>query len=108
MDLEVVGRHALFFDDDAMAAFVNSSEALVEWNSLFIDRYDVRHLLPGPLPPRLRRRPVHSPDAAAVSAAEADLDYERYLDLPTSSPDKQEQGNIMIFFPSKSILTSRF
>ncbi|PQM35169.1 splicing factor suppressor of white-apricot homolog [Prunus yedoensis var. nudiflora] len=56
MDLEVVGRHALFFDDDASASFVNSRDALVEWNSLFIDRYDVRHLLPGPLPPITRRR----------------------------------------------------
>ncbi|KAG5053393.1 hypothetical protein JHK87_005591 [Glycine soja] len=41
MDLEVVGRHAMLFDDDGMAAFVNSAEALVEWNSLSIDRYDV-------------------------------------------------------------------
>nr|GMD17530.1 splicing factor, suppressor of white-apricot homolog isoform X1 [Ipomoea batatas] len=33
---EVVGRHALFFDDDAMAAFVNSADA----RSLKIDRYE--------------------------------------------------------------------
>uniref|UniRef100_A0A803R8R4 Suppressor of white apricot N-terminal domain-containing protein n=1 Tax=Cannabis sativa TaxID=3483 RepID=A0A803R8R4_CANSA len=52
MDLEVVGRHVLFFDDDANAAFVNSRDALVEWNSLFIDRYDVRHFLSAPPPPR--------------------------------------------------------
>ncbi|KAL0443354.1 UNVERIFIED_CONTAM: hypothetical protein Slati_2058100 [Sesamum latifolium] len=56
MDLEVVGRHALLFDDDAMAAFVNSGDALVEWHSLNIDRYDVRHLLSGPPPPRRRNR----------------------------------------------------
>ncbi|KAF8414122.1 hypothetical protein HHK36_002121 [Tetracentron sinense] len=43
MDLEVVGRHALLFDDDSNAAFVNSRDALVEWNSLLIDRYDVCH-----------------------------------------------------------------
>ncbi|KAJ1392481.1 SWAP/Surp [Sesbania bispinosa] len=84
MDLEVVGRHAMLFDDDGMAAFVNSAEALVEWNSLSIDRYDVRHLLSGPLPPRLKRRPFQP---------EADLDYERYLDLPSSSSsDEQPQG----------------
>ncbi|KAJ7963776.1 splicing factor, suppressor of white-apricot-like [Quillaja saponaria] len=91
MDLEVVGRHALLFDDDASAAFVNSAEALVEWNSLSIDRYDVRHLLPGPPPPRLKRRPIHHTDAS--SSLEADLDHERYLDLPSSSSDEQEQDN---------------
>ncbi|KAF7831340.1 splicing factor, suppressor of white-apricot-like protein isoform X1 [Senna tora] len=99
MDLEVIGRHALLFDDDSMAAFVNTSEALVEWNSLSIDRYDVRHLLTGPLPPRLKRRPVHHLDAAAASL-EADLDYERYLDLPSSSSDEQEQEH----FKSRSCL----
>ncbi|KAL2316726.1 hypothetical protein Fmac_030602 [Flemingia macrophylla] len=76
MDLEVVGRHAMLFDDDGMAAFVNSEEALVEWNSLSIDRYDVRHLLSAPLPPRLKRRPP---------PPEPDLDHQRYLDLPSSS-----------------------
>ncbi|KAI4307980.1 hypothetical protein L6164_031102 [Bauhinia variegata] len=90
MDLEVVGRHALLFDDDANAAFVYSSKALVEWNSLLIDRYDVRHLLPGHLPPRLKRRPVHQLDAAAASL-EADLDYERFLDLLSSPSDEHEQ-----------------
>lgn len=92
MDLEVVGRHAMLFDDDGMAAFVNSAEALVEWNSLSIDRYDVRHLLPGPLPPRLKRRPLHPPPSL-----EADLDYQRYLDLPSSSSSspEQPQGNLI-------------
>ncbi|TKY57324.1 hypothetical protein E2542_SST21771 [Spatholobus suberectus] len=84
MDLEVVGRHAMLFDDDGMAAFVNSAEALVEWNSLSIDRYDVRHLLSGPLPPRLKRRPPQP---------EPDLDHQRYLDLPSSSSDEQPQDN---------------
>ncbi|OVA09773.1 SWAP/Surp [Macleaya cordata] len=74
MDLEVVGRHALFFDDDASSAFVNSQEALVEWNSLLIDRYDVRHLLQTPPPPLKRRR--HPPPS------ESEIDYERFLDLP--------------------------
>ncbi|CAJ2633935.1 unnamed protein product [Trifolium pratense] len=83
MDLEVVGRHAMLFDDDGMAAFVNSPEALIDWNSLSIDRYDVRHLLSGPIPPRLKRRP-HPP-----SSIEADLDHQRYLDLPSSPPHEQ-------------------
>lgn len=74
MDLEVVGRHALLFDDDSASAFVNSQEALVEWNSLLIDRYDVRHLLHTP-PPLLKRR-RHPP------ATESEIDHERYLDLP--------------------------
>ena len=86
MDLEVVGRHAMLFDDDGMAAFVNSAEALVEWNSLSIDRYDVRHLLSSPLPPRLKRRPPQP---------EPDLDHLRYLDLPSSSSDEEPQGNLI-------------
>ncbi|XP_062017773.1 uncharacterized protein LOC133734155 isoform X1 [Rosa rugosa] len=86
MDLEVVGRHALLFDDDNSASFVNSPNALVEWNSLFIDRYDVRHLLPLPLPPRTRRRQPH-PDASL----ESELDLERYHDLPSPSEEAEEE-----------------
>ncbi|KAB2086230.1 hypothetical protein ES319_A04G015100v1 [Gossypium barbadense] len=96
MDLEVVGRHALLFDDDAMAAFVNSPEALVDWNSLAIDRYDVRHLLSGPPPPRKRRRHLSSPSVTADDKLESDLDRERYLDLPPPSPslpDRQDGDN---------------
>ncbi|KAK7300033.1 hypothetical protein RJT34_10864 [Clitoria ternatea] len=84
MDLEVLGRHAMLFDDDGMAAFVNSEEALVEWNSLSIDRYDVRHLLSAPLPPRLKRRPP---------LPETDLDHERYLDLPSSSQPQDDDSD---------------
>ncbi|MBA0693262.1 hypothetical protein Goari_010756 [Gossypium aridum] len=91
MDLEVVGRHALLFDDDAMAAFVNSPEALVDWNSLAIDRYDVRHLLSGPPPPRKRRRHLSSPSLTADDTLESDLDRERYLDLPPPSPSLPDQ-----------------
>lgn len=94
MDLEVVGRHALFFDDDAMATFVNSGNALVDWNSLQIDRYDVRHLLSAPLPPRRRRNsqiPLQLPDFAF----ESELDQERYLDL--SSPS-DELGRFLFTF----------
>lgn len=94
MDLEVVGRHALLFDDDAMAAFVNTRDALVDWNSLSIDRYDVRHLLPGPPPPLTRRhnlaRSLIPPEDASL---QHDLDHQRYLDLPpTSDADEQAQG----------------
>ena len=91
MDLEVVGRHALLFDDDAMASFVNSGDALVEWNSLLIDRYDVRHLLPGPLPPRRRRNPQTTPHLIE-SSHNSELDHERYLDLP---PPSDEPGKII-------------
>ncbi|KAK9092032.1 hypothetical protein Syun_026943 [Stephania yunnanensis] len=86
MDLEVVGRHALLFDDDATAAFVNSKDALVEWNSLQIDRYDVRHLLQS-LPPLNRRRGASSPS----SLEESQLDEERYLDLPPPPGDGGDQ-----------------
>ncbi|KAF7140543.1 hypothetical protein RHSIM_Rhsim06G0220200 [Rhododendron simsii] len=91
MDLEVVGRHALLFDDDATASFVNSTDALVDWNSLLIDRYDVRHLLSSPPPPRRRRNPQqtqHSPPPSA-SSIESELDHERFIDLP---PPSDEQG----------------
>jgi len=102
MDLEVVGRHAMLFDDDGMAAFVNSPEALVDWNSLSIDRYDVRHLLSGPIPPRLKRRTHHPPQ----SSVEADLDHQRYLDLPSSSSpiheEQPQEGNLLIHSSSVS------
>lgn len=91
----MVGRHALFFDDDAMATFVNSGNALVDWNSLQIDRYDVRHLLSAPLPPRRRRNPqipLQLPDFAF----ESELDQERYLDLDLSSPS-DEPGSFFFF-----------
>ncbi|KAK9268367.1 hypothetical protein L1049_000116 [Liquidambar formosana] len=91
MDLEVVGRHALLFDDDATAAFVNSSDALVDWNSLLIDRYDVRHLLPSPPPPRKRRRHSSPPLASSGDPLQLELDHERYLDLPSPS-DEQDNG----------------
>ncbi|XP_009762485.1 uncharacterized protein LOC142182631 isoform X1 [Nicotiana tabacum] len=88
MDLEVVGRHALLFDDDAMAAFVNSDDALVEWNSLQIDRYDVRHLLSAP--PPSRRRSHSSTSSNLVDASiQFELDHERYLDLPSPSDEPE-------------------
>ncbi|XWS51837.1 hypothetical protein CRYUN_Cryun11dG0016800 [Craigia yunnanensis] len=90
MDLEVVGRHALLFDDDAMASFVNSTAALVDWNSLSIDRYDVRHLLSGPPPPRKRRPHPSSPPQTADDTLESELDRERYLDLPPPSPSPSD------------------
>ncbi|KAJ0985797.1 hypothetical protein J5N97_004153 [Dioscorea zingiberensis] len=83
MDLEVVGRHTLLFDDDTTSAFVNSLEALVPWihdSSLLIDRYDVRHLLD-----RIPSRKLY-PRAAPQDPSQSELDLERYLDLP---PDHQ-------------------
>lgn len=79
-----MGRHALLFDDDAMAAFVNSDDALVEWHSLQIDRYDVRHLLSAPPPPRRRNRNFESKPSDDPSL-EFLIDQERYLDLPLDS-----------------------
>lgn len=76
MDMKVVGCHALLFNDDAMTTFVNSSQVLVEWKSLSIDRYNFRHLLPSP--PRLKRRLVQQLDAVA-SSLEAYLHH-----LPTN------------------------
>uniref|UniRef100_A0A3Q7IB45 Suppressor of white apricot N-terminal domain-containing protein n=1 Tax=Solanum lycopersicum TaxID=4081 RepID=A0A3Q7IB45_SOLLC len=91
MDLVVVGRHALFFDDDSLAAFVNSGDALVDWNSLQIDRYDVRHLLSAP-PPSRRRSNSSSSSNLVDASIQLELDKERYLDLPLPSdePDLEE------------------
>ncbi|KAG0487509.1 hypothetical protein HPP92_009604 [Vanilla planifolia] len=86
MNPDVEGRHALLFDDDDAAAFVNSREALVPCNydaSLLIDRYDVRHLLDR-IPPRPvssgRRQLIVDDDCDGVSLVE--IDRERYQDLP--------------------------
>ncbi|VVA16883.1 PREDICTED: splicing factor suppressor of white-apricot homolog [Prunus dulcis] len=68
MDLEVVGRHALFFDD-ASASFMNSC-------------YDVRHLLPPITRRRHLTRSSSSPPPQPDAALEFELDQERYLDLP--------------------------
>ncbi|GAB4849621.1 hypothetical protein Ancab_004415 [Ancistrocladus abbreviatus] len=90
MDLEVVGRHALLFDDDATATFVNSKKALVEWNSLFIDRYDVRHLLSNPPSSFLKHRQKSSSSPPSDSHLESELDLERYVDLPSPSDEPVE------------------
>ncbi|XP_059301088.1 uncharacterized protein LOC132053192 isoform X1 [Lycium ferocissimum] len=93
MDLEVVGRHALLFDDDAMSAFVNSNDALVEWNSLQIDRYDVRHLLSSPPPSRRRSNTCSSSSNLVDGSIQSELDHERYLDLPLPSDEPEvEEG----------------
>lgn len=95
IELEVVGRHALLFDDDAMAAFVNSNDALVEWNSIPIDRYDVRHLLSSPPPSRRRRNPQQHADYP--DSIETDLDYERYLDLSYDQQGKRKRLNLFSY-----------
>ncbi|XP_072993664.1 uncharacterized protein [Typha latifolia] len=91
MDLEAAGRHMLLFDDDAMAAFVNSRAALVPWSadaSLLIDRYDVRHLLDR-VPPRPARRLVAD---AGGGVSQSELDHERYLDLLPSTDDNDDEA----------------
>ncbi|KAL8172500.1 hypothetical protein V2J09_024304 [Rumex salicifolius] len=92
--MEVVGRHALFFDDDASANFVNSKEALVEWNSLFIDRYDVRHLLSSP-PASFKR--IHRTSGSSPIPdphLDSELDVERYADLPSPRSSDQEPSEL--------------
>ncbi|GMH24354.1 hypothetical protein Nepgr_026197 [Nepenthes gracilis] len=89
MELEVVGRHALLFDDDATAAFVNSKEALVEWNSLSIDRYDVRHLLSNSADLFRKHRKKSSSSPPSDSQLESELDLERYADLPPPSDEPE-------------------
>lgn len=59
MDLEIVGRCALLFDDDATAEVVNSGGSVVPWAAigaadLLLDRHDIRRLLDR-VPPRPRR-----------------------------------------------------
>lgn len=83
VELEVVGRHAMFFDDDATAAFVNSEDALIEWNSLSIDRFDVRNLLSNP--PSSFRKLSSQGGSLPDSHLESELDLERYADLPSSN-----------------------
>ncbi|KAH9606320.1 hypothetical protein KSS87_000235 [Heliosperma pusillum] len=82
VDLEVVGRHAMLFDDDATLEFVNSKEALIEWNSLFIDRFDVRNLI-DVAPPSFRHLPASYYGAVPDDDSHlfADLDSERFADL---------------------------
>ncbi|RLN23779.1 hypothetical protein C2845_PM07G19830 [Panicum miliaceum] len=94
MDLEIVGRHALLFDDDATAEVVNSGGSLVPWAAvgaadLLLDRHDVRHLLDC-VPPRPRRAYSQAilsvPSSDGVS--EAELDRERYHDLLGGGEDE--------------------
>ena len=98
MDLEIVGRHALLFDDDATAEVVNSGGSLVPWAAvgaadLLLDRHDVRHLLDR-VPPRPRRAYSQAilsvPSSDGVS--EAELDRERYLDLPAADGGDEDEG----------------
>ncbi|XP_021852736.1 uncharacterized protein [Spinacia oleracea] len=90
VELEIVGRHAMFFDDDATAAFVNSKDALIEWNSLYIDRFDVRNLLTNP-PSSFRKLTSYSGGGGLPpdSHLESELDLERYADLTSSSPEPE-------------------
>lgn len=90
------GKHALLFDDDSGAAFVNSRDALVPWSgdpALLIDRYDVRHLLdriPNRPPKRTIARLPEELFDCGVTASQ--LDDERYLDLPPSVDDADDEA----------------
>ncbi|XP_048564126.1 splicing factor, suppressor of white-apricot homolog isoform X1 [Triticum urartu] len=101
MDLQIVGRHALLFDDDAAAEVVNSGGSLVPWSAagaadLLLDRHDVRHLLDR-VPPRPNRAYsvalLSTPSPDGVS--EAELDRERFLDLTADvgTGDASPSGN---------------
>lgn len=82
-NLSIIGRHALLFDDDAGANFVNSAAALVPWGadpSLLIDRHDVRHLL-DQVP--ARPKPGYIYKSEEEVAEELVVDRERFLDLPS-------------------------
>ncbi|XP_066306868.1 uncharacterized protein [Miscanthus floridulus] len=99
MNLEIVGRHALLFDDDATAEVVNSGGSLVPWAAvgaadLLLDRHDVRHLLDR-VPPRPRRAYsvvlLSAPSPDGIS--ETELDRERYLDLPAGDGEYEGSGD---------------
>ncbi len=85
-ELEVVGFRCRFFDDDAMADFVNSGHGLQSWNgdenNLMVDRFDVRHLLSDASVLRRRRSRAPSPDVS-----DQELDFERYRDLEEAAAD---------------------
>ena len=87
---QITGAHALLFDDDTLAAFVDSPDALLPWNgdpSLLIDRFDVRHLIQD-LSGVRRRRPA-PPLEPGVS--EEDLAYERFRDLHEKVTEEEEE-----------------
>lgn len=92
VSLEVVGRHALLFDDDSTADFINSQDALLPWNgdqNLVIDRYDVRHLLQDLNVLRRKKRTPAPPDSDYSDVTQEDLDLERYRDLPITLDDQE-------------------
>jgi len=98
LSLEVVGRHALLFDDDSTADFINSQDALLPWNgdpNLVIDRYDVRHLLEDLTVLRRKKRAPPPPDSDYSDVTQEELDLERYRDLPSTHDD---QGRVYFIF----------
>ncbi|XP_078445868.1 SWAP (Suppressor-of-White-APricot)/surp domain-containing protein [Wolffia australiana] len=99
VDLEVLGRRVLLFDDDSTAAFVSSSDALVPWcggdPSLLIDRFDARHLLQK-IPSRGSYKSLKSEDNLFESdgVSRIELDGERYRDLVNveDGPDREDDS----------------
>jgi hypothetical protein len=99
MDLEIVGRHDLLFDNDVTAQVVNPGGSVAPWaavgaTDLLLDRHDVRHLLD-----RVPPRPHRSYSAALLSTpshdgvSEAELDRERFLDLPADDGSAYDDGS---------------
>lgn len=78
--LEITGRSCTIFEDEALAAYVDSTNSLVPWigdSELQIDRYDARHLLSDLSSIRKGRT-----DGEGVQDdEEEELDRERYFDL---------------------------
>lgn len=104
----LTGVHALLFDDDTLAAFINSTAALLPWNgdqSLLIDRYDVRHLLQDLSGIRKRR-----PAPPLTDCTEEELNHERFSDLQDAlslrSVEEQQVSEGMLSFPTHPLLFS--
>jgi hypothetical protein len=98
LSLEVVGRHALLFDDDSTENFINSQDELLPWNNdpdLVIDRYDVRHLLEYLTVLRRKKRAPPPPDSYYFDVTQEELDLEHYRDLPSTHDD---QGRVYFIF----------
>jgi hypothetical protein len=78
--LEVTGRSCTIFEDEALAAYVDSTDSLVPWigdSELQIDRHDARHLLSDLSSIRKGRA-----DGGGVrDIEEEELNKERYFDL---------------------------
>ncbi|GJV66747.1 splicing factor, suppressor of white-apricot [Tanacetum coccineum] len=79
-----------FQSEESVCLLLRETEGrTVEWNSLIIDRYDGAIILSAPPPSRRRR----NPQTSHSSSADAEIDYERYLDLPSQNEEHEEDAN---------------